>query len=123
LVAQSPLKVELRRTYYFRAWKVVLSMLSVISVVDDDAVRTFASAEEFVQSPDLHNCVCVVRVPRRPRLTASRQLCSVPAADRVDDGRFFDRWLEALPALQTEVQAVLNQYGVRQNLCSIELFV
>jgi FixJ family two-component response regulator len=51
-------------------------MLAVISVIDDDAsvraatdnllsshgysVRTFASAEEFLQSPRLHDCSCVV---------------------------------------------------------------
>ncbi|MGY4427998.1 response regulator transcription factor [Bradyrhizobium betae] len=51
-------------------------MLSMISVIDDDAavraaidnllssegylVRTFASAEEFLQSPQLHDCACVV---------------------------------------------------------------
>jgi len=51
-------------------------MLSVISVIDDDAsvraatdnllsslgyiVHTFASAEEFLQSPGLHDCACVV---------------------------------------------------------------
>ncbi|MGY4434871.1 FixJ family two-component response regulator [Bradyrhizobium sp. F1.13.1] len=51
-------------------------MLSMISVIDDDAavraaidnllssegylVRTFASAEDFLQSPQLHDCACVV---------------------------------------------------------------
>jgi FixJ family two-component response regulator len=51
-------------------------MLSVISVIDDDAfvraatdnllsshgytVHTFASAEEFLQSSSLHNCSCIV---------------------------------------------------------------
>ncbi|MGY4427772.1 FixJ family two-component response regulator [Bradyrhizobium sp. F1.13.1] len=59
-----------------RAWKVVLSMLSMISVVDDDElvreatdnllssegylVHTFASAEEFLQSPQVNDCACVV---------------------------------------------------------------
>jgi FixJ family two-component response regulator len=57
-------------------------MLSVISVIDDDAsvrvatdnllsshgysVHTFASAEEFLQSPRLHDCTCVVADVQMP---------------------------------------------------------
>jgi FixJ family two-component response regulator len=60
-------------------------MLSVISVVDDDAsvraatdnllsahgylVRTFASAEEFLQSPHLHDCACVVADIQMPGMS------------------------------------------------------
>jgi FixJ family two-component response regulator len=60
-------------------------MLSVISVVDDDAsvraatdnllsshgylVRTFASAEEFLQSPHLHDCECVVADVQMPGMS------------------------------------------------------
>jgi FixJ family two-component response regulator len=57
-------------------------MLPEISIVDDDAsvraatdnllsshgylVRTFASAEEFLQSPSLHDCTCVVADVQMP---------------------------------------------------------
>src|ERR1700716_667776 len=60
-------------------------MLSVISVIDDDAsvraatdnllsshgylVRTFASAEEFLQSPQLHGCACVVADVQMPGMS------------------------------------------------------
>ena len=60
-------------------------MLSMISVVDDDAlvreatdnllssegylVRTFASAEEFLQSPQLHGCACVVADVQMPAMS------------------------------------------------------
>jgi FixJ family two-component response regulator len=60
-------------------------MLSVISVIDDDAsvraatdnllsshgylVRTFASAEEFLQSPHLHDCPCVVADVQMPGMS------------------------------------------------------
>jgi FixJ family two-component response regulator len=60
-------------------------MFSTISVVDDDAslraatdnllsshgylVRTFASAEEFLQSPNLHNCACVVTDVQMPGMS------------------------------------------------------
>ena len=60
-------------------------MLSVISVIDDDAsvraatdnllsshgylVRTFASAEEFLQSPHLHDCACVVADVQMPGMS------------------------------------------------------
>jgi FixJ family two-component response regulator len=60
-------------------------MLSMISVVDDDAfvreatdnllssegylVRTFASAEEFLQSPPLHGCACVVADVQMPGMS------------------------------------------------------
>jgi FixJ family two-component response regulator len=66
-------------------WKVVLSMLSVISIVDDDAsvraatdnllsahgysVRAFASAEEFLQSPHLHDCTCVIADVQMPGMS------------------------------------------------------
>jgi FixJ family two-component response regulator len=60
-------------------------MLSMISVIDDDAsvrgatdnllssqgylVRTFASAEEFLQSPQLHDCACVVADVQMPGMS------------------------------------------------------
>jgi FixJ family two-component response regulator len=60
-------------------------MLSVISVIDDDAsvraatdnllsahgylVRTFASAEEFLQLPHLHDCTCVVADVQMPGMS------------------------------------------------------
>jgi FixJ family two-component response regulator len=60
-------------------------MLSMISVIDDDAfvreaidnllssegylVRTFASAEEFLQSPQLHGCACVVADVQMPGMS------------------------------------------------------
>jgi FixJ family two-component response regulator len=60
-------------------------MLSMISVIDDDAfvreatdnllssegylVRTFASAEEFLQSPHLHGCACVVADVQMPGMS------------------------------------------------------
>jgi FixJ family two-component response regulator len=60
-------------------------MLSMISVIDDDAsvraatdnllcshgylVRTFASAEEFLQSPHLHDCACVVADVQMPGMS------------------------------------------------------
>ena len=60
-------------------------MLPMISVVDDDAslraatdnllsshgylVRTFASAEEFLQSPHLHGCACVVADVQMPGMS------------------------------------------------------
>lgn len=60
-------------------------MLSMISVVDDDAfvreatdnllssegylVHTFASAEEFLQSPQLHDCACVVADVQMPGMS------------------------------------------------------
>jgi FixJ family two-component response regulator len=60
-------------------------MLSEISIVDDDAsvraatdnllsshgylVRTFASAEEFLQSPSLHDCTCVVADVQMPGMS------------------------------------------------------
>ena len=60
-------------------------MLSVISVVDDDAfvraaadnllsshgyvVHTFASAEEFLQSTDLHDTCCVVADVQMPAMS------------------------------------------------------
>jgi FixJ family two-component response regulator len=60
-------------------------MLSMISVIDDDAfvreatdnllnsegylVRTFASAEEFLQSPSLHDCTCVVADVQMPGMS------------------------------------------------------
>jgi FixJ family two-component response regulator len=60
-------------------------MLSTISVIDDDAsvraatdnllssqgyfVRTFASAEEFLQSPQLHDCACVVADVQMPGMS------------------------------------------------------
>jgi FixJ family two-component response regulator len=62
-----------------------LSMLLEISIVDDDAsvraatdnllsshgylVRTFASAEEFLQSPSLHDCTCVVADVQMPGMS------------------------------------------------------
>jgi FixJ family two-component response regulator len=70
---------------WLHAWKVVLSMLSVISVIDDDAsvrvatdnllsshgylVHTFASAEEFLQSPQLHDCTCVITDVQMPGMS------------------------------------------------------
>jgi FixJ family two-component response regulator len=60
-------------------------MLSVISVIDDDSsvraaidnllsshgylVRTFASAEEFLQSPRLHDSSCVVADVQMPGMS------------------------------------------------------
>jgi FixJ family two-component response regulator len=60
-------------------------MLWEISVIDDDAsvraatdnllsshgylVRTFASAEEFLQSPSLHDCTCVVADVQMPGMS------------------------------------------------------
>src|ERR1700748_371379 len=60
-------------------------MLWEISVIDDDAsvraatdnllsshgylVRTFASAEEFLQSPQLHDCACVVADVQMPGMS------------------------------------------------------
>jgi FixJ family two-component response regulator len=60
-------------------------MLSVISVIDDDAsvraatdnllsshgylVRTFVSAEEFLQSSHLHDCACVVADVQMPGMS------------------------------------------------------
>src|ERR1700745_1069958 len=60
-------------------------MLWEISVIDDDAsvraaadnllsshgylVRTFASAEEFLQSPHLHDCRCVVADVQMPGMS------------------------------------------------------
>jgi FixJ family two-component response regulator len=60
-------------------------MLLEISIVDDDAsvraatdnllsshgylVRTFASAEEFLQSPSLHDCTCVVADVQMPGMS------------------------------------------------------
>jgi FixJ family two-component response regulator len=57
-------------------------MLSVISVIDDDAavraatdnllsshgylVRTFESADEFLRSPSLHDCACVITDVQMP---------------------------------------------------------
>ena len=62
-----------------------MSTLSTISVIDDDAsmraatnnllsshgylVRTFASAEEFLQSPQLHDCACVVADVQMPGMS------------------------------------------------------
>ena len=69
----------------FRAGKVHLSMLSVILVVDDDAsvraaadnlltshgylVRTFASAEEFLQSSHPQDCACVIADVQMPGMS------------------------------------------------------
>jgi len=63
----------------------MLSMVSVVSVIDDDAsvraatdnllsshgylVRTFASAEEFLLSPHLHDCTCVVADVHMPGMS------------------------------------------------------
>jgi FixJ family two-component response regulator len=60
-------------------------MLSIIAVIDDDApvraatdnllssygylVRTFASAEEFLQSPHFSNCECVVADVQMPSMS------------------------------------------------------
>jgi FixJ family two-component response regulator len=60
-------------------------MLLEISIVDDDAsvraatdnllsshgylVRTFASAEEFLQSPSLHDCTCVIADVQMPGMS------------------------------------------------------
>jgi FixJ family two-component response regulator len=78
-----------------------LSMLSVISVIDDDAsvraatdnllsshgylVHTFASAEEFLQSTHLHGTSCVVADVQMPAMSgldllthARAQGCKVP---------------------------------------------
>jgi FixJ family two-component response regulator len=62
-----------------------LSMLSMISVVDDDAsvraatdnllsshgysVRTFASAEELLQTPQLHDFTCVIADVQMPGMS------------------------------------------------------
>ena len=64
------------------AWKAVLSMLAVISVIDDDVlvraatenllsshgylVHTFASAEEFLQSTHLYDAACVIADVQMP---------------------------------------------------------
>jgi FixJ family two-component response regulator len=66
-------------------WKVVLSVLSVISVIDDDAsvraatdnllsshgylVQTFASAKEFLRSTHLHDCSCVIADVQMPAMS------------------------------------------------------
>ncbi|MET4280117.1 FixJ family two-component response regulator [Bradyrhizobium sp. F1.2.2] len=62
-----------------------MSMLSMISVVDDDElvrdatdnllssegylVHTFASAEEFLRSPQFHNCACIVADVQMPGMS------------------------------------------------------
>jgi FixJ family two-component response regulator len=70
-------------------------MVTVISVIDDDAyvrdaidnllsshghlVRTFASAEEFMQSAPLHDCSCVIADVQMPGMSGLDLLTHVRA--------------------------------------------